>query len=129
MTMTQRELNESETFDLISADKVEGTAVYGPGDENLGSIHKLMIDKMSGRVSYAVMSFGGFLGLGEEYHPLPWEVLDYDTDIGGYRVNLTREQLEGAPRYAASDEPDWADPTYGREVHDYYGVPPYWAGI
>ena len=82
-----------------------------------------MIDKRSGRVVYAVMSFGGFLGIGERYHPLPWSVLKYDTDKGGYVVNLTRQQLEGAPTYAANETPNYDDPVWGRKVYDYYGAP------
>ena len=85
-----------------------------------------MIDKVSGKVAYAVMSFGGFLGIGEQYHPLPWSTLTYDTDKGGYVVNLSREQLEGAPHYEARDTPDWGDRAYERRLHDYYGVNPYW---
>jgi PRC-barrel domain len=71
-----------ETVDLISADKVEGTSVYSREGEKLGSIYGLMIDKFSGRVIYAVMSFGGFLGIGDRYHPLPWSVLTYDPGQG-----------------------------------------------
>jgi PRC-barrel domain len=84
-----------ETGDLISSDKVEGTAVYNRGGEKLGSIHSVMIDKRSGKVAYAVMSFGGFLGIGDRYHPLPWNVLTYDSRQGGYVVDLDRSMLEG----------------------------------
>ena len=80
-----------------------------------------MIDKYSGQVSYAVMSFGGFLGIGERYHPLPWRALDYDPKLGGYVVDVGREQLEGAPSYGR-DEAPWGDPAYGRGVSSYYGV-------
>src|SRR5262245_66442908 len=97
------ELERRETFDLISADKVEGTAVYNRAGEKLGTVGKIMIDKISGRVAYAVMSFGGFLGMGESYHPLPWNVLDYDTKMGGYVVDLDPEVLKSAP-------------TFGREI-------------
>jgi hypothetical protein len=110
-----------ETVDLIAADKVEGTAVYDRQGQKLGSVHGLMIDKYSGRVIYAVMSFGGFLGIGDRYHPLPWRVLTYDPAEGGYVVDLGRDLLESAPSYGASEMPDWADPTWGRSVHDYYG--------
>lgn len=113
----------SETQDLIASDKVEGTAVYNQAGERLGTVYNFMVDKRSGKVAYATMSFGGFLGIGESYHPLPWQTLTYDTGKGGYVVNLSREQLEGAPRYTASDMPDWTDATYGRRVNDYYGVP------
>jgi len=111
-----------ETQRLIAADKVEGTSVYNPNGDSLGTIHGLMIDKISGKVSYAVMSFGGFLGIGERYHPLPWGVLTYDTRQGGYVVDLTREQLEGAPSYGQDERP-WDTPGYGRTVYDYYGQP------
>ncbi len=95
----QDTLSERETYALIAADKVEGTAVYDRAGEKLGSIHNVMIDKHTGRVIYAVMSFGGFLGIGERYHPLPWSVLHYDVTQSGYVVDLTRERLEAAPTY------------------------------
>jgi len=114
---------KDETSDLIASDKVEGTAVYNSAGDRLGTVHNFMVGKRSGKVAYAVMSFGGFLGIGESYHPLPWGVLTYDTQKGGYVVNLSREQLEGAPRYSASEAPDWADTAYGRRINEYYGVP------
>ena len=119
------DLSARETGNLIAADKVEGTSVYNTRGESLGSIHNVMINKLNGRVAYAVMSFGGFLGIGEEYHPLPWEVLTYDTNLGGYVVNLDRAKLEGAPRYRAGETVNWNDEAWGRRVSDYYGVPPY----
>lgn len=111
-----------ETGRLISSDKVTGTAVYNRNGDTLGSIYGLMIDKINGRVAYAVMSFGGFLGIGERYHPLPWGTLTYDTSRGGYVVDLSQDQLEGAPSYAQGDDV-WSRPGYGQTVHDYYGVP------
>ena len=116
------DLEIDETRRLISADKVTGTAVYNRNGDDLGTIYGLMLDKISGRVAYAVMSFGGFLGIGERYHPLPWGTLTYDTARGGYVVDLSRDQLEGAPSYAAEDDV-WSRPDYGRRVHDYYGMP------
>ncbi len=68
-----------ETFSLIGSDKVEGTAVYGAKGERIGSVQRVMIDKISGKVAYAVVSFGGFLGIGEDYYPMPWSQLKYDT--------------------------------------------------
>ena len=94
--------------------------------EKLGSIHSVMIDKISGKVAYAVMSFGGFLGIGDRYHPLPWHVLTYDTGQGGYVVDLDRNKLEGAPTYGTSETPNWSDRRWGQQVHDYYGTRPYW---
>src|SRR3954453_8038244 len=82
----------NETDRLISSDKVEGTSVYNRAGDSLGSVYTVMIDKYSGQVAYAVMSFGGFLGIGERYHPLPWKALTYDTGLGGYGVGVRREQ-------------------------------------
>lgn len=110
-----------ETDRLIASNKVEGTAVFNRGGDRLGSVYNFMVDKRSGQVEYAVMSFGGFLGIGEDYHPLPWNQLSYDTEQGGYVVDLTREVLEGGPRYRAGEEPTF-DRDYGREVYGYYGV-------
>lgn len=112
----------NETNRLIASNKVEGTAVYDPNGEKIGSVYNFMVDKTSGKVSYAVMSFGGFLGIGESYHPLPWDTLKYDTGLGGYLVNVTRDQLEGGPSYTRDDDP-WTDPEYGRRVHGHYGLP------
>ena len=81
---------DQETTALIAASKVQGTDVFNSAGESLGSIHDLMIDKISGNVAYAIMSFGGFLGIGNSYHPLPWSLLQYDTSKGGYVVNLDR---------------------------------------
>src|SRR5882762_5231852 len=72
---------ERETGSLIGSDKVEGTAVYGADDTKIGSIERVMIDKLSGKVSYAVLSFGGFLGIGDDHYPLPWQSLKYDTNL------------------------------------------------
>ena len=111
-----------ETFDLIGSDKVEGTSVYGAKDEKIGSIERVMINKRSGKVAYAVLGFGGFLGMGEDHYPIPWSTLTYDTRLGGYRTNISEQQLKGAPKYAGNDW-DWEDPVRGRKVNDYYGQP------
>jgi hypothetical protein len=111
-----------ETGSLIGSDKVEGTAVYGAGDTKIGSIERVMIDKMSGKVSYAVLSFGGFLGIGDDHYPLPWQSLKYDTNLGGYRTGITESQLKGAPKYGNDNAWNWADPARARSVNDYYGI-------
>jgi PRC-barrel domain len=115
-----------ETHSLIASDKVEGTAVYNTQGEKLGSIHTLMIDKISGKVAYAVMSFGGFMEIGDRYHPLPWSVLTYDTGKEGYTVDLDRSTLEGAPTYTSGETPDWADRRWGEQLHEHYRARPYW---
>jgi sporulation protein YlmC with PRC-barrel domain len=114
---------------LISASKVQGTNVYNTQGESLGEIYDVMIDKLSGKIAYAVMSFGGFLGIGNRYHPLPWSTLKYDTRQGGYVVGLTKQQLEGAPTYASNETPAWGDRAYEKRIHDYYQAPPYWPGV
>jgi hypothetical protein len=118
-------LEATETSRLIAADKVEGTSVYNMAHEKIGSIENVMIDKQTGKVAYAVMSFGGLLGLGDSHHPLPWSVLRYDTQAGGYVVNLDKKMLEKAPSYGARERIDWDDESWGRRVHDYYGATPY----
>ncbi|QYE34341.1 PRC-barrel domain-containing protein [Polymorphobacter sp. PAMC 29334] len=115
-------LRTDETHDLISADKVVGTAVYDASGERLGTVDSIMLGKTSGKVAYAVMSFGGFLGIGERYHPLPWNVLTYDEAKGGYNIQHTADDLRDAPNYSR-DEVDTLD--YGQrsgEIDDYYGV-------
>jgi sporulation protein YlmC with PRC-barrel domain len=116
-------MQEVVSHDHIRATTVKGTDVYNGAGDHLGHIDDIVIGKRDGRAEYAIMSFGGFLGIGEKYHPLPWESLDYDPNLGGYVVNVTREQLEGAPSYELADEPDWNDPEYGRRVRGYYGYP------
>lgn len=110
---------------LIAADQVEGTSIYNRKGESLGSIEDVMIDKVSGRIAYAVAGFGGFLGIGNRHYPLPWDKLKYDTRMGGYVVDLDREVLESAPSYSDTDTVGWQDPTWGRRVYEYYGMPPY----
>jgi sporulation protein YlmC with PRC-barrel domain len=105
---------------LIAASKVNGTSVYNAAGEKLGSVYDVMLDKVSGKAEYAVLSFGGFLGIGDKYHPLPWDQLNYDTRQGGYVVNLDRSRLEGAPAYAADEMSVWDD-LRGRDIDAYYG--------
>jgi hypothetical protein len=116
-----RPLERDETGNLISSRKVEGTPVYNSKGEKLGSVDHMMIGKRSGRVEYAVMSFGGFLGMGEQYHPLPWDVLDYDTEKDGYVVDIDREKLERGPTFEKDNQPAY-DRNYGETVYTYYGV-------
>jgi len=110
-----------ETHTLISAGKVKGTSVYNSAGDDLGSIHDLMIDKRTGRVAYAVMSFGGFLGIGEKYHPLPWNVLTYDADKGGYNIDLSADQLRGAPSYSSEELGRFGGRVENDRVATYYG--------
>lgn len=112
----------SETPSLIAASKVNGTHVYNRLGNALGSIYDVMINKRNGRVDYAILAFGGFLGMGKDYHPLPWHVLKYDERMGGYIVDLDLDRLQGGPAYTTGDVPDWSTGDYGRQIDDYYGI-------
>ena len=109
-----------ETDRLIASDKVAGTEVYDRAGERIGSVYDFMVDKVTGQVAYAVMSFGGFLGLGERFYPLPWKALTYDPAKRGYVVDMDRERLERAPNYAA-DDAAWQDPEQRRSIFGFYG--------
>ena len=119
------ELTSITTGTLIAAEKVKGTNVYNQAGDKLGSVEDIMIDKVSGRAIYAVMSFGGFLGMDQKHHPLPWATLKYNEQKGGYVVNLDKKQLEGAPNYDRGSEFKWT-PDYGRKVDKYYDATSYW---
>ena len=118
-TPGNRSVATDETWDLIASDKVEGTAVYDRRGERLGSVYNFMVGKRSGQVAYAVMSFGGWLGMGESYHPLPWNTLTYDTDLGGYVVSLNKDRLRSAPSHKA-DEDTPSNAGYWRRVTLYW---------
>ncbi|HZV06802.1 MAG TPA: PRC-barrel domain-containing protein [Gemmataceae bacterium] len=115
-------MEDREFGNLIGSDKVEGTDVYGADEKKIGSIKRVMIDKVSGKISYAVLSFGGFLGIGDDYYPLPWQSLKYDTGLGGYVTGLTEAKLQGAPKYADEGSWDWSKPDRTKTIDDYYGV-------
>ena len=107
--------------DVISSEKVEGTAVYNNAGDKLGSIDDLMIDKRTGQVRYAVMEFGGFLGMGTDRYPLPWSILKFDQTKDGYVVPLDKAKLEHAPKYDDLDAPAYTS-DYGRRIYSYYGA-------
>jgi hypothetical protein len=118
-------VDSRETTSLIGSDKVEGTAVYGADQKKIGKLERVMLDKISGKVAYAVLSFGGFMGMGEDYYPVPWATLKYDPNLGGYLVNLTRDQLDNAPKYSKSTGWNW-NRENDQRVYDYYRAAPYW---
>lgn len=104
---------------LISSDRVEGTPVFGRDGDKLGKVHTLVIDKSSGQVAYVVISTGGFLGLGQAYHPLPWSAFQYDVQQQGYVVQVDKRMLDGAPSFRPDTTPTF-DEAYGARVTDYY---------
>jgi hypothetical protein len=107
----------------ISSEDIQGTAVYGLDNNKIGEIDHLIIDKMSGRVGYAVMSFGGFMGLGHSHYPIPWNALKFDTSLDGFRTNITEKQLKDAPEF--SDD-SWQDRSWEVRTHKHYAAPTYW---
>jgi sporulation protein YlmC with PRC-barrel domain len=129
MTDTITRTSTQSNNALISSARVEGTHVYNAAGEKLGTVDAIMIDKYEGKVAYAVMSFGGFLGIGEQYHPLPWQSLDYDERKDGYVVNMTTEQLKAAPTLGKDEYDRLKDRIYGAAIYSHYGHTPYWIPI
>lgn len=123
---TSDRLKARETVGLIGSDKVEGTEVYNSGGDRVGTIERVMIDKISGKVAYAVMSFGGFLGIGQDHYPIPWSLLTYNERLGGYEVNVTEDQLKKAPRFGEDDSWQYEDRSREAALYTYYGAKPYW---
>jgi sporulation protein YlmC with PRC-barrel domain len=119
--MADGTIERDETAELISSSKVEGTAVYDPDGEKLGTIQSVMLGKQSGQADYAVLSFGGLFGMGSDYYPIPWDMLTYDEQQGGYVVDIDKETLEEAPRYTASDEPAY-DRAYSARIENYWAA-------
>lgn len=120
-------LETDENMRLISSKKVEGTPVYDRDGKRIGEIENFMVDKYTGRVAYAVMTFGGHFGFGEQLFPLPWAVLDYDEEVDGFHLDITKNELESAPSFEKTKEPDWT-PRYRREILIFYRPPTTFAG-
>ena len=110
----------------IRAKKVIGTSVKDPSGATIGKVEDIVLDKLSNNIMFAIVGFGGFLGVGEKFHPLPWSVLDYDTDLDGYVVALTRDQLEAAPAYSMEELTQGDGTQFRQQVYDYYNAPRYW---
>jgi hypothetical protein len=125
---TAETIAETETkhHALVASDRVEGTVVRRLSGERVGTIQRLMIDKVSGNVAYAVLRFGGFLGMGEKHLPIPWDRLKFDTTRQSYLVSLTDTELANAPSYASDADFDWGDRRSEVALHNYYGARPYW---
>lgn len=111
---------------LLSATTIEGTPVQNQAGEDLGEINELMIDLEKGRIAYAVLSFGGFLGLGGKLFALPWEALAISAGGDFFILNVPRERLEQAEGFDKDHWPDMADTSWGERLHTYYGYKPYW---
>lgn len=118
----RRAVGRDEGHNLIASDRVHETNVYRPDGEKIGRIRRFMVGKKTGQVEYAVMSFGGFLGIGKELRPVPWDALDYDPMMGGYILSAEEDTLRNSPYIREGIEPAW-DRAYGMHVYGYWGVP------
>ena len=111
--------------DLMGADTLIGNDVYNHNEEDLGDIKEIMLDVRSGRVSYAVLSFGGFLGMGEKLFAVPWNALTLDTVNKRFVLNVEKERLENAPGFDKDSWPNMADESWATEIHSFYGTKPF----
>jgi len=114
------------TTSVMAADTLTGDTVVNRQKENLGTIEHLMIDIEKGRVAYAVLSFGGFLGMGDKLFAIPWSALGLDTVEKQFILDVDKKLLERAPGFDKAHWPNMADPTWDAEVSTYYGAKPYW---
>lgn len=119
--------NTQSSQDCIASDRVEGTAVYGSDGDKIGSVDSIMIEKRSGQAREAILDVGGFLGMGGSRHAVPWQKLEYDVDQGGYKLDVTEEQLKNAPSFQENDrDRTLSDRGHRAEVYEYYATPVYW---
>lgn len=109
----------------MGADTLVGNDVYNKKSEDLGDIKEIMLDMRSGRIGYAVLSFGGFIGIGEKLFAVPWDALTLDTQNKRFTLDVAKDRLETAPGFDKDDWPDMADPTWEKGIHAYYGTKPY----
>jgi sporulation protein YlmC with PRC-barrel domain len=109
----------------ILSSKVKGTAVYNTAGDKIGHVEDIVLDKMSNNIMFAVLGFGGVLGMGEKYHPVPWSVLDYNPDKGGYIVPMSKDALEQAPTTRLEDVTK-NDSDLRTRTYDFYKAPHYW---
>ncbi len=111
---------------VVAARTLQGESVRNAAGEDLGQIEELMIDVPTGRVAYAVLSFGGFLGIGSKLFAVPWQALKFDRQENQFILNVDRKLLENAPGFDKDNWPDMADPAFCTNIHNYYGYAPYW---
>ena len=119
--------NQTGNSALIDSKRVEGTDVFDPDGKHIGSIKRLVLDKLSGRVVYTVASFGGFLGIGGDEYTIPWNKLNYDLSLGGYITDITEAQLRNSPDFGLNNDDDWFNREDERLLNDYYESPYYWS--
>lgn len=111
---------EKHSEQVVRTCDVIGKKVVSPQNEDLGKIEEIVLDKVSGEVHYAVLSFGGFLGLGDKLFALPWKSLNYDTEVDGFVLNVDKERLKSAPGFNKDNWPDFANEAWGKSISDFY---------
>jgi sporulation protein YlmC with PRC-barrel domain len=124
---TSNTSNQTGNTSLIDSKRVEGADVFDPAGKHIGSIKRLVLDKVSGRVVYTVASFGGFLGIGGDEYTIPWNKLNYDTSLGGYITDISEAQLRHSPDFGLNNDDDWFNRDDERLLNDYYESPYYWS--
>jgi sporulation protein YlmC with PRC-barrel domain len=126
-TMQRAPMTEhGTTSSLIASDRVEGTAVYDARGKRIGKVERLMIDKLTGHVAYAMLSFGGFLGIGQDHYPIPWSMLTYNEKPDGFQLDVTEEQLKNAPKIEQRESWEQENRARNQNVYDYWEVRYYW---
>ncbi len=131
---TQRIVNDTATYrdhvgpgpEIMAAATLTGNDVVNAAGEDLGEIEHIMLDVPRGRIAYAVLSFGGFLGMGEKLFAIPWNALKLDVTNKCFILNASVEQLQSAPGFDKGQWPSMADQKWARDIHSYYSSPPYW---
>ena len=125
--MTEASKDSSELFGIVLASKIIGETVFNHQYEDLGKVHELVIDAKKGCIAYAVLSFGGFMGMGNKLFALPWKAFEFAKTENKLILNVDKEKLKAAPGFDPDVKwPDFADRTWGNTIYKYYGYDPYW---
>nr|WP_171948188.1 PRC-barrel domain-containing protein [Bradyrhizobium erythrophlei] len=119
-------MQERQTSSLITSDRVEGMPVYDARGKRIGKVERLMIDKLTGLIAYAILSFGGFLGIGADQYPIPWSMLTDNEKPDGFQLDVNEEQLKNAPKIEQGETWEQANRDRNQDVYDYWEVRYYW---
>lgn len=111
---------------IVSADTMTGDSVRNLSGDDLGNVQEVMLDVQDGSIAYAVLSFGGFLGMGDKMFAVPWKALTLVQDEEYFLLDVDKTVLENAPGFDKDNWPDFSDPSWGQGIHDHYSTTPYW---